>query len=122
MKFWLTASICSVLVGSFPASGGQGSMSGHEPASWWAEAHCSVVVAVIRDVKKVREPVLGEEIYVATLTLKAALAGQLDPSVTPTLRVRFYADSYGSAITSAPSDGATVLAVLKTGQRNFDEK
>jgi hypothetical protein len=98
---------------------GLGTTTGRERKLWTTYRY-SVIVAKIRDVREGKGE--GYQAHHATLLPVATIAGTLDPSVTPSLDVRFYRSDLTSSIKGElPKDGAIVLAAVIMGRHHADE-
>jgi hypothetical protein len=113
MKTLVLIGLLYSLVTAASALAGTEVVSGAEPGFWTLDRF-NLVIGVIRDVKKFKDPQSpSNDRYSATLTLKASLAGQLDPSLIATLDVMFYAEHYGSSIKTVPTEGMVVMALVR---------
>jgi hypothetical protein len=113
-------SLSAAVIYAVSSLAGQASYSGAEP--WlWKERHHAVVVAVINDVKTVKVPEKNYEYHTGTLVLKVSLAGECDPSLTPSLPIKFVADLAGSSNHTVPTNGSVVLAFISVGWPRADE-
>lgn len=113
MKTLVLIGLILSLVAAASTFAGTEVVSGAEPGLWTADRF-NLVIGVVRDVKKFKDPQSpSDDRYSATLTLKASLAGQLDPSLVATLDVMFYAEHYGSSIKTVPTEGTVVMALVR---------
>ena len=119
MRIKLFTLLFSVVLCARQAAGGLGTTTGAEPRLW-TDYHYSVIVAEIRDVRKI--PGDGDRPYAATLVPAATIAGDFDASLHPTLSVRFYVSALTSSINRPPQNGTLVLASVVIGRRHADEK
>jgi len=113
--------IC-VIVCASSVYAGQGTVDGSEEGLFTEDRYC-VVIAKVERVWKEKSIDSGDTrpIERAVLRPLATLAGPLDPSLHPTLSVRFYSGGPSTSIKEPPKVGSTVMAVVRLKPPSVDD-